>query len=37
VVLIEWGERFLEAMPPERIEIRLETTGESDREINISV
>jgi tRNA threonylcarbamoyladenosine biosynthesis protein TsaE len=37
VVLIEWGERFLEAMPLERIEIRLETTGESDREIKITV
>jgi tRNA threonylcarbamoyladenosine biosynthesis protein TsaE len=37
IVLIEWGERFLDAMPLERIEIRLETTGESDREIKISV
>jgi tRNA threonylcarbamoyladenosine biosynthesis protein TsaE len=36
VVLIEWGERFLEAMPRERIEIRLEATGESDREIKIN-
>jgi len=37
IVLIEWGERLLDAMPLERIEIRLETTGESDREIKISV
>ena len=33
VVLIEWGERFPELMPEERIEIRLRTTGEDSREI----
>jgi tRNA threonylcarbamoyladenosine biosynthesis protein TsaE len=35
VVLIEWGERFPELMPEERIEIRLRTTGESSREIEV--
>ncbi len=33
VVLIEWGERFPELMPEERIEVRLRATGESSREI----
>jgi tRNA threonylcarbamoyladenosine biosynthesis protein TsaE len=33
VVLIEWGERFPELMPENRIEIRLRTTGEDSREI----
>jgi tRNA threonylcarbamoyladenosine biosynthesis protein TsaE len=33
VVLIEWGERFLELMPRERIEIRLEATAEGARRI----
>ena len=36
VVLIEWGERFLELMPQERIEIRLEATADGARLINIS-
>jgi len=31
VVLIEWGERFPEIMPPDRIEIRMETLPSSDR------
>lgn len=35
VVLIEWGERFLELMPEERIEIRLRATGENSREIEV--
>jgi tRNA threonylcarbamoyladenosine biosynthesis protein TsaE len=35
VVLIEWGERFLELMPDERIEVRLRTTGENSREIDV--
>jgi tRNA threonylcarbamoyladenosine biosynthesis protein TsaE len=36
VVLIEWGERFPELMPQERVEIRL-TAGEGDeREIQLS-
>ncbi|HEY6389970.1 MAG TPA: tRNA (adenosine(37)-N6)-threonylcarbamoyltransferase complex ATPase subunit type 1 TsaE [Bryobacteraceae bacterium] len=36
VVLIEWGERFPELMPENRIEIRLRTTGEDSREIEIA-
>jgi tRNA threonylcarbamoyladenosine biosynthesis protein TsaE len=35
VVLIEWGERFPELMPAERVEIRLRTVGENAREIHI--
>ena len=35
VVLIEWGERFPELMPEERIEIRLRATGECEREIAV--
>jgi tRNA threonylcarbamoyladenosine biosynthesis protein TsaE len=34
VVLIEWGERFPELMPEERIEVRLRATGENSREID---
>jgi tRNA threonylcarbamoyladenosine biosynthesis protein TsaE len=33
VVLIEWGERFPEVMPPSRIEIRLEPAPSSDRRV----
>ncbi len=33
VVLVEWGERFPQLWPPERIEIRLATTGDEEREI----
>jgi len=33
VVLIEWGERFPELMPRERVEVRLRATGEGLREI----
>jgi tRNA threonylcarbamoyladenosine biosynthesis protein TsaE len=36
IVLIEWGERFPELIPKERIEIRLRTTGEDSREIEVS-
>jgi tRNA threonylcarbamoyladenosine biosynthesis protein TsaE len=36
VVLIEWGERFPELMPNDRIEIRLRSTGENEREISSS-
>jgi tRNA threonylcarbamoyladenosine biosynthesis protein TsaE len=36
IVLIEWGERFTELMPKERIEIRLRSTGENSREIEVS-
>ncbi|HXF25813.1 MAG TPA: tRNA (adenosine(37)-N6)-threonylcarbamoyltransferase complex ATPase subunit type 1 TsaE [Bryobacteraceae bacterium] len=35
VVLIEWGERFLELMPKQRVEIRLTTEGENTRRIEI--
>ena len=35
IVLIEWGERFLELLPKERIEIRLRAVGEA-REIFVS-
>jgi tRNA threonylcarbamoyladenosine biosynthesis protein TsaE len=35
VVLVEWGERFPQVMPEQRIEIRIAAVGESDREIEI--
>jgi tRNA threonylcarbamoyladenosine biosynthesis protein TsaE len=35
VVLVEWGERFLELMPEERVEIRLRVVGDDVREIFI--
>jgi tRNA threonylcarbamoyladenosine biosynthesis protein TsaE len=35
VVLIEWGERFPELMPTDRIEIRLRATEENSREIEV--
>lgn len=35
VVLIEWGERFLELMPEDRIEIRMRADGENSREIEL--
>ena len=35
VVLIEWGERFPQLMPEDRIEIRLRITGDSSREIEV--
>ena len=35
VVLIEWGEKFPALMPADRIEIRLRTTGDNSREIEI--
>jgi tRNA threonylcarbamoyladenosine biosynthesis protein TsaE len=36
VVLIEWGERFPELMPPERLEIRIETGENDEREIAVT-
>jgi tRNA threonylcarbamoyladenosine biosynthesis protein TsaE len=30
VTLVEWGERFPELMPPDRIEIQLQATGDGD-------
>jgi tRNA threonylcarbamoyladenosine biosynthesis protein TsaE len=35
VVLVEWGERFMELMPEERVEIRLRAIGDGEREISI--
>ena len=35
VVLVEWGERFLELMPEQRIEIRLTSESENTRRIEI--
>jgi tRNA threonylcarbamoyladenosine biosynthesis protein TsaE len=37
VVLIEWGEKFSAMMPETRIEIRLRTTAENAREIEITL
>jgi len=36
VVLIEWGERFAELMPAERVEIRLEAGEGDEREIIVT-
>ena len=36
LVLIEWGERFPELFPAERIEIRLQAVSESRRQLTIS-
>jgi tRNA threonylcarbamoyladenosine biosynthesis protein TsaE len=35
VVLVEWGERFPQLMPADRIEIRLRATGDDAREITV--
>jgi tRNA threonylcarbamoyladenosine biosynthesis protein TsaE len=35
IVLIEWGERFPELMPNDRIEIRLRALEENSREIDV--
>jgi tRNA threonylcarbamoyladenosine biosynthesis protein TsaE len=35
VVLIEWGERFPELIPAERIEITLQPAGEDAREVKV--
>jgi tRNA threonylcarbamoyladenosine biosynthesis protein TsaE len=35
IVLIEWGERFPELMPPNHIKINLRATGELSREIAV--
>ena len=35
VVLIEWGERFPQLLPPDRIEIRLRALDNDEREIEI--
>lgn len=36
VVLIEWGERFPQLLPADRIEIRIEPTDEDSRRIKIT-
>jgi tRNA threonylcarbamoyladenosine biosynthesis protein TsaE len=36
VVLIEWGERFPDLMPPERVEIRLTALADDEREIAVT-
>lgn len=36
VVLIEWGERFPQLLPEDRMEIRLEAVGDEGRRIEIS-
>lgn len=35
VVLIEWGERFPELIPEERVEIRMDPEGEESRRITV--
>ena len=37
IVLIEWGERFPELMPEDRIEIRLRAVSDEEREIEVSL
>jgi tRNA threonylcarbamoyladenosine biosynthesis protein TsaE len=36
LVLVEWGERFPDLLPENRIEIRIRMFGETEREIEIS-
>jgi tRNA threonylcarbamoyladenosine biosynthesis protein TsaE len=36
VTLIEWGERFPDLMPEDRIEISIEATGDDEREVRVS-
>ena len=36
VVLIEWGERFPQLMPPEHVEIRIEAADNDEREIVVT-
>ena len=36
VVLIEWGERFPQLMPVDRVVIRLEATGEDERKVVVT-
>jgi tRNA threonylcarbamoyladenosine biosynthesis protein TsaE len=35
IVLIEWGERFPQFLPAERIEVHIRTAGTSEREIEV--
>ena len=36
MVLVEWGERFPELMPPDHVEIRLRTLSDEEREIELA-
>jgi len=36
IVLIEWGERFPQILPPERTEIRIQALPDDEREIAIT-
>ena len=36
IVLVEWGERFPQLMPDQRIEIRIHSIGENDRMIAVT-
>lgn len=36
IVLIEWGERFPQILPPERTEIRIRATRSDEREIEVT-
>ena len=36
LVLIEWGERFPRLLPAERVEIRIRTLSEDEREIEVT-
>ena len=37
IVLIEWGERFPQILPPERTEIRIRRIGDDEREIDVTL
>ncbi len=37
VVLVEWGEKVIDALPPETLRIRFEPEGESERRIIVSI
>ena len=36
IVLLEWGERFPQILPPERTEIRIRATADNEREIEVT-
>jgi tRNA threonylcarbamoyladenosine biosynthesis protein TsaE len=36
ICVVEWAERVLEALPPDRLEIHLEVRGEARREVRLS-
>lgn len=36
VVVIEWADRIADALPPDRLEIRLSAQGESERQITLT-